>query len=238
MSKLEELIEKLCPDGVEYKNIGDIFETITDYTAAGSFADIAKNVKYLKNKDYAQLIRTTDIKSNFTDESNFIYVNKNAFDYLWRVNINKDSIIMPNVGNCGEVYYIIPERLPNENNVLGPNAVLLRTEKYNLKFLYYCLGTTRFKQKLTKITSTTGQTKFNKTNLKELLLPIPPIEVQNEIVRILDNFTKLEAELEAELEARKKQYEYYRNALLNFDSPETLVAVHTHTHTHTHTRML
>ena len=46
MSKLEELIQELCPNGVEYKEIGEIFEKITDYTAAGSFADIAKNLKY------------------------------------------------------------------------------------------------------------------------------------------------------------------------------------------------
>ena len=47
-------------------------------------------------------------------------------------------------------------------------------------------------------------------------IPIPPLEVQKEIVRVLDSFAKLEAKLEAELEARKKQYEYYRNKLLTF----------------------
>lgn len=47
-------------------------------------------------------------------------------------------------------------------------------------------------------------------------IPVPPLPVQREIVRILDNFTSLEAELEAELEARKKQYEYYRDQLLTF----------------------
>ena len=52
--------------------------------------------------------------------------------------------------------------------------------------------------------------------LENLLIPVPPISVQREIVRILDNFTSLEAELEAELEARRKQYEYYRDQLLSF----------------------
>ena len=63
MSKLDELIKELCPNGVEYQPISDICETITDYTAAGSFADVAKNVKYINNGvGYAQLIRTTDLK--------------------------------------------------------------------------------------------------------------------------------------------------------------------------------
>lgn len=52
--------------------------------------------------------------------------------------------------------------------------------------------------------------------MNDIVIPLPPLEVQKEIVRILDKFTTLEAELEAELEARKKQYEYYRNQLLSF----------------------
>ena len=53
---------------------------------------------------------------------------------------------------------------------------------------------------------------------KKLEFPLPPIEVQTEIVRILDKFTSLEAELEAELDCRKRQYEYYRDKLLSFDN--------------------
>lgn len=59
------------------------------------------------------------------------------------------------------------------------------------------------------------------TIVKEMPIPIPPLPVQEEIVRILDAFSALEAELEAELEARKKQYEYYRNKLLTFDENTT-----------------
>ena len=65
MSKLDELIRELCPDGVDYVSVNEICDTITDYTAAGSFADVAKNVKYNSSIDFAQLIRTTDLKSNF-----------------------------------------------------------------------------------------------------------------------------------------------------------------------------
>lgn len=57
--------------------------------------------------------------------------------------------------------------------------------------------------------------------IDNIIIQIPPLPVQEEIVRILDAFTSLEAELEAELEARKKQYEYYRNRLLSFDKEYT-----------------
>jgi type I restriction enzyme S subunit len=59
------------------------------------------------------------------------------------------------------------------------------------------------------------------TIVKDMMVPLPPLPVQEEIVRILDKFTALEAELEAELEARKKQYEYYRDKLLTFKEVES-----------------
>ena len=67
-----------------------------------------------------------------------------------------------------------------------------------------------------------GVTRFNisKERLKKLPIPLPPLSVQQEIVRILDKFTQLEAELEAELDCRKRQYEYYRNKLLSYEGNE------------------
>ena len=76
----------------------------------------------------------------------------------------------------------------------------------------------RVMRKQLKLTAS-GVTRFNvsKARFKRILVPIPPLAVQEEIVRILDKFTALEAELEAELDCRKRQYEYYRNQLLSFD---------------------
>lgn len=217
MSKLEELIARLCPDGVEYDTVGRICDLITDYTAAGSFADVAKNVKYLKTSGFAQLIRTTDLKSGFNNINTFVYVDEHAFKYLWRVNLNSECLVLPNVGNCGEVYYITPNIFPCKNNVLGPNAILVKSSFVSNKYLFYLFQSDGFQKELSKITSTTGQTKFNKTNFKMIKLPVPPLEVQREIVRILDSFTFLTAELAAELAARQKQYEFYRDMLLTFD---------------------
>ena len=202
---------------MEYKSINDVCNTITDYTAAGSFADIAKNVKYINNRvGFAQLIRTTDLKSQFENPDKFVYVDEHAFNYLWRVNLNDEGLILPNVGNCGEVYYVTPDILLHDHNVLGPNAIWVRSDIVDNRFLYHLFLASEFQMKLTKIISPTGQTKFNKTNFRALKIPVPPLEVQREIVRILDSFTLLTAELTAELTARKKQYEYYRDDLLEF----------------------
>lgn len=231
MTRIEETLKKEYAKGVEYKTVGEICDTITDYVAAGSFADIAKNVKYLDTPDYAQLIRTTDIKSNF-ENGKFIYISESAFKYLWRVNLDMESIILPNIGNCGEVYYITPDMLPYKKNCLATNAILVRSSKYNMKYLKYAFESEDFQKQLKKITSPSGQTKFNKTDLKKLKVAVPPLEVQQEIVRVLDNFSLLSAELSAELKARQQQYEYYRNKLLSFDEmDESLDTLHTHTHT-------
>lgn len=90
--------------------------------------------------------------------------------------------------------------------------VIRGTEKINNRFLYYFLKTVNF----TPFLMGGGRAKLTKAKLQEIPFAIPPLRVQARIVEILDKFTQLEAELEAELQARRKQYAYYRDRLLNF----------------------
>ena len=209
---------------IEWRTLGEVMEIVTDFTAAGSFASNAQNVRYLQEPNYALLVRTTDIKQGFKSTEKFIYVDQHAFEYLWRVNLDKECIILPNVGNCGEVYHSSPTILPYKNCVLGPNAILVRSEKASNKFLYYLFQAEYFQKELAKITSNAGQGKFNKTNLKQIKLPIPPLSEQRRIVDILDRFDTLTNSisegLPKEIALRRKQYEYYRDALLNFPRAE------------------
>ena len=216
-----------CPPlnvNIEWKTLGEVMDVVTDFTAAGSFASNAQNVRYLQEPNYALLVRTTDIKQGFKSTEKFIYVDQHAFEYLWRVNLDKECIILPNVGNCGEVYHSSPTILPYKNCVLGPNAILVRSEKASNKFLYYLFQAEYFQKELAKITSNIGQGKFNKTNLKQIKLPLPPLSEQRRIVDILDRFDTLTNSisegLPKEIALRRKQYEYYRDALLNFPRAE------------------
>lgn len=163
-----------------YKSLKEVFDTVTDFVAAGSFASLRENVIYQDSPNYAQLVRTMDIKSNFT-KGQFVFVDKHAFDFLWRVNLDKECIILPNIGvNCGEVYHLKPSNLIYDNNVLGPNAILVRSSKYNHLFLSFALKSDDFQKQLSKITSQVAQPKFNKTNLKELKVLIPPLALQEQ----------------------------------------------------------
>ena len=173
----------------EQRKLGEVFETVTDYVAAGSFADIAANVKYLENPDFAQLVRTMDLKNNFTS-SNEVYVDKKAFEYLYRVDLNQECIILPNIGNCGEVYLVKPENLPYSHNVLGPNAILVRSKNYDHSFLSTLLLGNDFQEKLSLIISPNGQTKFNKTELKNIDIVLPLST--DEQVRIGGFFSQLD----------------------------------------------
>ena len=155
-------------------------KTVTDYVAAGSFADLAKNVQYKNSPDYAQLIRTVDLKHEFNN-NDFVFVDKKAFDYLWRVNLNEECIILPNIGaNIGEVYYIAPFSLPYKYNVLGPNAILLKT-KDSTKFMFTLLQADDFQNKLFVSIASSGQPKFNKTELKAIKVLMPSPDEQDKI---------------------------------------------------------
>ena len=187
--KVPEIRFKGFTDDWEQRKLGEVCETVTDYVAAGSFADIAANVKYLENPDFAQLVRTMDLKNNFTS-SNEVYVDKKAFEYLYRVDLNQECIILPNIGNCGEVYLVKPENLPYSHNVLGPNAILVRSKNYDHSFLSTLLLENDFQEKLSLIISPNGQTKFNKTELKNIDIVLPLST--DEQVRIGGFFSQLD----------------------------------------------
>lgn len=105
-----------------------------------------------------------------------------------------------------------------EPAVISGDMMLLRHDQ-NVKYLAYYFKTEEFQTQKTRYITGTKVRRVSKDSLAKMTVPIPPLNVQSEIVRILDNFTELEAELEAELAARKKQYEYYRNLLLSFPKP-------------------
>lgn len=103
-----------------------------------------------------------------------------------------------------------------EKATINPQLVLLKNIRCNNIYLSYVLKTYRFQREVEKIKGLGTIPTISQKDLGQLEIPVPPIEVQQEIVRILNKFTALEAGLQAELKARKKQYEYYREKLLNF----------------------
>ena len=173
----------------EKHELGDICETITDFVAAGSFASLRENVKYYQEDNYAQLVRTVDLKKDFTN-NDFVYVDELAYDFLWRVQLKEPNIVLPNIGaNIGEKYYVSPEDLPKEKNVLGPNAILLRSKCNDTHFVYFRLSTSSYDNEMKKLVGASGQPKFNKTDLKKVRLFMPSLKEQKKIshfLRLLD----------------------------------------------------
>ena len=209
------LAEAMEPkEGWEEKTLGDVCNVVTDFVAAGSFADLRKNVIYNNNPDYAQLVRTTDLKSNFS-KNGMVYVSESAFKYLYRVNMNRECIILPNVGiNCGEVYYVNPNMLPYKNNVLGPNAIFVRSEKAINKFLSYSFRFNAFQKQLYGITSHMAQPKFNKTSLKTLTISLPPLSTQKRIVSHLDKLSSNVKQMEEKYKKMVEECDALKQAML------------------------
>ena len=110
-----------------------------------------------------------------------------------------------------------------ENEIVTGGHTYVYKHNQNAKYIAYYFTTEVFSREKKRYAQGTKVIDCKASDLARIPIPIPPLSIQEEIVRVLDSFTELEAELEAELkaelEARRKQYEYYRNGLLSFDKP-------------------
>ena len=159
-----------------------ICSIITDYVASGSFADLNKNVVYKDKEDYALLVRTTDL-SNKNKNDSFVYVDKHSYEFLSNSNLFGGEVVLPNIGaSIGDVY-MVPKLY--SKMTLGPNAIMIKSN-YNDKYYFYLFSTEQFRNKLIDMGLSAAQSKFNKTNFRQLRGLIPPLAEQNEIVEFLD----------------------------------------------------
>ena len=190
MSKLEELIQRYCPDGVEYKPLGEICKPLHKGT--------------LTTKELVE-----------PDGSNYPVINsgRELYGYYPQFNNEGDAFTVAARGEYAGYITYFSERFwagglcyPYRSN----SPVILT------KFVFYCLKTKQDYIRHTQVAE--GRIPaLNKGTLDLFEIPIPPLPVQEEIVRVLDTFTELQAELQAELQKRLQQYNYYRDKLLSFE---------------------
>ena len=165
--------------GWTYKKLGDICE-VTDFVANGSFATLKQNVTYYDEPNFAILVRLADYSSNF-DSSKFVYVDEHAYNFLAKSKLYGGEVIMSNVGSIGKCF-LCP--ILDKPMTIGPNSLLIRTPN-NRFYLYYFRSETFIKD-LHSITSSATLSKFNKTQLKTLSVPVPSDTEQERIVERLN----------------------------------------------------
>lgn len=205
MSKLEELIQQYCPDGVEYVKLGD-FATQW-YRGAGIKKDeiSQEGIPCIRYGEIHTIYKIWFDKCiSHTDEAK--QPSKKYADYgdiLFAIT----SEDIPFIGNS--VAYMGKERI-----MVGGDIVVMKHTQ-NPKYISYALSTIDAVGQKGKGKVKSKVVHTNVPSLKEIVIPVPPLPVQEEIVRILDTFTELQAELQAELQKRLQQYNYYRDNLLS-----------------------
>ena len=207
MSRLAELIEELCPDGVEYRRLDELFATRNGYTPSRS------DMSAWDSHDIPWF-RMEDIRENggILDRA-MTYVSSSAVKN--GVLFPENSMLVATSATIGAHALITVPHLSNQRFT----SLQLKDEYrkcFDYRFLYYyCFILDAFCLDHVNVSS------FSSVDMKafrSFKFPLVPLAVQREIVGILDQFTTLEAELEAELEARRTQYEHYRNHLLSYES--------------------
>ena len=210
-TKLNQLLAELCPEGVEIKKVWEVTKRDKKFNSVVAYKQREiLSFKHISAKELKELV-----VDNWTIRllSTWKFDGWTTKEKAWD-NLNRWEIItIPSGGSANIKYY--KGEFVDSGNILASSV---DDKIMSLKYFYYFL--------LTKNEIIEGFFRWSwvkhpsMSEILELPIPIPPLPVQEEIVKILDKFTSLEAELEAELEARKCQYEFYRNQLLAFDKDE------------------
>lgn len=171
-------------------------------------------VEWIKIKDIAQ-VGTGSSNGNEADEEgkypffvrSQIVKSKNDFEY------DEEAIIIPGEGGIGDIFHYVNGKYALHQRVY---RIHFTTQQINVKFAFYYMKSAFKRFIMTKAVSATV-TSIRKPMIEDFEIPVPPLPVQEEIVRVLDAFTELQAELQAELQKRKQQYNFYRDNLLSFE---------------------
>lgn len=216
MSKIDDLIKQYCPNGVKYKELGNIgiFYGGLSGKSKEDFKD--GNCKYIT---YTNIYSNPALKIDIEDKVNIQNGEKQNIIQYGDVLFTGSSETPDECGFSSVVTQKIKENIYLNSFCFGFR--LNDLTQFNLHFLKHLFRSYEIRKQI--VGTASGVTRFNvsKKRFAKIKIPVPPLPVQEEIVKVLDAFTALEAELEAELEARKRQYEYYRNKLLTFDENTT-----------------
>jgi type I restriction enzyme S subunit len=214
MSKLDDLIKQFCPNGVEFVPLW----SITAWDKKFNEVDKKKQSKIMK---YHYLL-ADNLKSLQVANGDIKLLTTNTSN-LWTTvelagnKVSNGEIVCIPWGGIPNVQYYKGKFLTADNRI----ATSLDINILSNKFLYYFMLNAI--DEIQTYYRGAGLQHPSMKNILDMIIPLPPLPVQNEIVRILDKFTKLETELETELETRKKQYVYYRNNLLDFGKPSNII---------------
>ena len=206
MSRLRELMKELCLDGVEYKKLGEI--AINVFRGSGIKRDEVRE-KGIPCVRYGEIYTTYgiwfDTCISHTDET--AVANPKYFEH--------GDILFAITGENVEEIAKSTAYIGYDRCLAGGDIVVLQ-HRQNPKYLSYVLSTEMAQRQKSKGRVKSKVVHSSVPAIKGIEIPVPPLEIQNEIVKLLDNFTELTAELTAELTLRKKQYNFYRDSLLNF----------------------
>lgn len=196
MSRIEDLIAKYCPNGVKYEPVNTVFHSLPKGT-----------------------LKQNQLESD--GQYPVINSGRDFYGFYSQFNNDCEAIVIASRGeHAGFVSYMSGKFWAG--GLCYPYAVC-DTNILLPKYAFYYLKS-KEQHIMDTLVSRGSIPALNKADIDKFNIPVPPLAVQEEIVNILDSFTLLEAELEAELVARKKQYEHYRDELLNIaDKPNVQV---------------
>lgn len=215
MNKIEELIEQLCPEGVKFKEFGDVISALR--TGLNPRQNFKLNLPDAKNY-YITVRELNGFSVKITEKTD--RVDTIGLSLIQnRSKIQKGDILLSGTGTIGRTALV--SEIPSNWNVKeGIYVITPIVELINAQFLIYLIQSDQMHNQILAKADGSTVSSISMASLRKILIPIPPLPIQQEIVSILDKFTQLEAELEAELEMRTRQYKYYRNDLLNFEGKE------------------
>ncbi|CAM3532569.1 restriction endonuclease subunit S [Elizabethkingia occulta] len=174
------------PEKWQCLNFRQLIDVLTDFTANGSFGDLAKNVTYIDDVSYSKLIRLTDLRKNL--ENGGIYIDEKSHKYLKKSELFGGELLIANVGAYAGLCCIMPDI--NYKASLGPNMFLLKLNNILLiNYTFYLINSSKYWQWLQITALSSAQPKLNKENIRQLKVILPPLPEQQTIASFLDDKT-------------------------------------------------